>query len=76
MVYAPFAYLLSPSSEGHTKEFLVGERDLIEYAKKVNELYALKSSALNMDLHIPMELFSLDCSLINEVGFYNEFVLR
>ena len=49
------------------------EKSLPEYKQKLDELYALISAVLKMDLHIPMELFSLDCNTVNQVGLQSIF---
>lgn len=47
------------------------DKSLPEYKQKLDELYALISAVLKMDLHIPMELLSLDCNTINQVRILN-----
>lgn len=69
-VYTPFEYLLSLASDERIKRFLMEDKQLHEYKQKLDELYALISAVMQMDLHIPMELFSLDCTAVNQVGFY------
>jgi hypothetical protein len=46
------------------------DKNLPEYKQKLDELYALISAVVKMDLHIPMELFSLDCTTVNQVRLY------
>lgn len=43
------------------------DKDLYEYKQKLDELYTFTSSVVEMDLYIPMELFTLDCTRINQV---------
>ena len=59
--------MLSLSSDDRIKRFLMEDKDLTEYKQKLDELYALISAVAKMDLHIPMELFSLDCTAVNKV---------
>ena len=66
-VYSAFEYLLSLTSDDRVKRFLMDDKDLPEYKQKLDELYALISAVMKMDRYVPMELFSLDCSTVNQV---------
>ncbi|XP_028407226.1 dynein heavy chain 3, axonemal-like [Dendronephthya gigantea] len=65
-VYSSFEYLLSLASDDRVKRFLMDDKDLPEYKKKLDELYALISAVMKMDRYVPMELFSLDCTTVNQ----------
>ena len=43
------------------------DHHLLEYERKLQEVYALCDHASLMDLSIPMELFVLDCTNIKQV---------
>jgi hypothetical protein len=66
-VYSPYKYLLSLTSDERVKRFLSEDRELPELKQKLEELYTLISAVAKMDIHIPMELFSLDCTAVNQV---------
>ena len=39
----------------------------MEYERELQKLYTLSKMAASMDLYIPMEVFLLDCTKMNEV---------
>ena len=74
-MYEPLRYLLTDESDNATMRFTAVDRHLLEYGRELQKVYDLSKMAASMDLFIPMELFTLDCTEINEV-FDRYFELR
>lgn len=66
-VYTFYKYLLSRDSDRRTTNFISGDHQLLQYGRELEKLYVLSRAGASMDLSIPMELFVLDCTGINDV---------
>jgi len=66
-VYHFYKYLLSRESDRRTTNFIAGDHQLSQYGRELEKLYVLTRAVASMDLSIPMELFMLDCTGINDV---------
>ena len=66
--YKAFNYLLSKQCEDEIDKFLRKDRSLSEYRKKIDYLKLLYSQISVLPLEVPMNLFWIDCSKLNEVN--------
>ena len=65
--YKPYEYILSIKSKEETEQFLMKDRRLADYRKKIDYLKSLISKILIMPKCVPMHLFLIDCSKLNKV---------
>uniref|UniRef100_A0A1I8FV89 DHC_N2 domain-containing protein n=1 Tax=Macrostomum lignano TaxID=282301 RepID=A0A1I8FV89_9PLAT len=64
--YQQFQYIISRTTEGKILKFISRERNLRDYVKEIEKLKALRDQLAVMPDHVPMHLFLLDCSHLNE----------
>ena len=73
--YKAYEYILSIKSQEETDLFLIKDRRLPDFRKKIDYLKALISQIVVMPINVPMNLFLIDCSKLNEVRFMNQTFL-
>jgi len=67
--YSPFKYLLSNDCENDVEKFLKKERSIKECKKQLDHLLSFKDKAYDLSAYVPMNLYLIDCTKINEVMF-------
>ena len=65
--YSPYKYLLTSEADRHMEKFISRERPLREYVKEIEKLNKMADEIGSFPVFVPMHLFLLDCSHINEV---------
>ena len=65
--YQPFLYLLSKDADKFVDKFISRERPLTEYVKQIEKLKDMSSRVASLPVFVPMHLFLLDCTVLNQV---------
>ncbi|ESO88893.1 hypothetical protein LOTGIDRAFT_125424 [Lottia gigantea] len=65
-VYEPYKYLLSTDSDQTVHKFISKERPLRMYVQEIEKLRRMISEVGSLPVLVPMHLFHLDCTNINE----------
>lgn len=65
--YDAYNYLLSNQCDDDIEKFLRKERSLEEFRTKIDHLKELIAKIVVMPINVPMNLFLIDCSIINQV---------
>ena len=72
-VYDPFRYINSNESEQDIQEFIEKEKSLSNFRSKIDFFKQLMSEISLLPLRVPMNLFLIDCSKLNQVkNYYNK----
>ena len=65
---------MSDDSKTKVQRFIQRDKSLREYVNEIEKLKKLKSEVASLPVLIPMHLFLLDCTKINEVYLSNLFI--
>ena len=66
--YEPYKYVNSSECETDIEKFLRKDRSLKEYRKKIDYLLSYIDDMSLFPLQVPMNLFLVDCSKLNQVN--------
>ncbi|XP_023931682.1 dynein heavy chain 7, axonemal-like, partial [Lingula anatina] len=66
VVYEPYKYLLSKEADRQVEKFISKERALREYVREIEKLKKMAWEVGSFPVYVPMHLFLLDCSGINQ----------
>lgn len=70
-VYGPYRYLFAKDTEGIITKFISRERPLQDYVAAIERLKKMASEIASLPVYVPMHLFLLDCSKLNQVNEIN-----
>ena len=65
--YSSFSYLLSKDADSQIDKFIKREKPLRDYIKEIEKQKKMAWEVGSLPIYVPMHLFMLDCSLINQV---------
>ena len=67
-VYERFKYLLAKDTDGKVQRFIKRDPTLSGYVKEIDGLKSMANKAMSSFVSVPMGLFLVDCTEINEVS--------